>query len=292
MSQGSNGAYTTTNLYDAQFREYEIYGRWPSPDPAGIAAANPANPQSWNRYAYVMNNPLALIDPLGLAAAGLNQAPNGCNPDDLDIVECVLQGPNCVGTTFMDITDILSPPPCLPTPGDPFFFMGGTGGGGNGPGDLCGGHDCFNPEPNNKTTTCMGPATVSAVGNGPDQAPYTGHTGSLYPPIPGGAMGTVAVQNNFLGIGRKGLRTYGTQINVSFADNGAIVASGGPAGPYTVGDRGDINIQNDPSVRFDLYRWDSTHDAFQFGIQHYTGTVTFPTASGGTCPAGWTTVQP
>ena len=37
-----------------------------SPDRAGLAAVNPADPQSWNRYAYVMNNPLALIDPSGL----------------------------------------------------------------------------------------------------------------------------------------------------------------------------------------------------------------------------------
>jgi hypothetical protein len=31
-----------------------------------MAAVNPANPQSWNRYVYVMNNPLSNIDPLGL----------------------------------------------------------------------------------------------------------------------------------------------------------------------------------------------------------------------------------
>lgn len=67
ISFAGNNEDTTTNLYDAQFREYGIQGRWPSPDPAGIAAANPANPQSWNRYAYVLNNPLALVDPSGLA---------------------------------------------------------------------------------------------------------------------------------------------------------------------------------------------------------------------------------
>jgi RHS repeat-associated protein len=53
-------------LYDAAYREYEVLGRWPSPDPAGMAAANPGNPQSWNRYAYVLNNPLAMVDPSGL----------------------------------------------------------------------------------------------------------------------------------------------------------------------------------------------------------------------------------
>jgi len=38
----------------------------PSPDPAGLAAVDPSNPQSWNRYAYVMNDPLDWVDPSGL----------------------------------------------------------------------------------------------------------------------------------------------------------------------------------------------------------------------------------
>jgi RHS repeat-associated protein len=41
-------------------------GRWLSPDPAGLAAADPSNPQTWNRYAYALNNPLSYIDPSGL----------------------------------------------------------------------------------------------------------------------------------------------------------------------------------------------------------------------------------
>lgn len=57
---------STADLYDFPSREYGIQGRWPSPDPSGIAAANSANPQSWNRYAYVLNNPLASFDPSGL----------------------------------------------------------------------------------------------------------------------------------------------------------------------------------------------------------------------------------
>lgn len=52
--------------YDFLYREYSTQGRWASPDPAGLAAVDPSIPQSWNRYAYVRNNPLALVDPLGL----------------------------------------------------------------------------------------------------------------------------------------------------------------------------------------------------------------------------------
>ncbi len=57
---------TVSGLYDFPAREYSIQGRWPSPDPAGLAAVDPTNPQSWNRYAYVLNNPLNFVDPFGL----------------------------------------------------------------------------------------------------------------------------------------------------------------------------------------------------------------------------------
>ncbi|MGB8524841.1 MAG: RHS repeat-associated core domain-containing protein [Candidatus Acidiferrales bacterium] len=58
---------TASNLYDFLFREdSSIQGRWISPDPAGLAAVNLTDPQSWNRYAYVRNSPGLLVDPLGL----------------------------------------------------------------------------------------------------------------------------------------------------------------------------------------------------------------------------------
>jgi RHS repeat-associated protein len=49
-------------------------GRFMSPDPLGMFAADPFNPQSWNLYAYVLNNPLALTDPTGTDCAYLNGA--------------------------------------------------------------------------------------------------------------------------------------------------------------------------------------------------------------------------
>ena len=60
------GQDTVAGLYDFPAREYSIQGRWPSPDPAGLAAVDPSNPQSWNRYAYVINDPLDWVDPSGL----------------------------------------------------------------------------------------------------------------------------------------------------------------------------------------------------------------------------------
>ncbi|HEV2112773.1 MAG TPA: RHS repeat-associated core domain-containing protein, partial [Terriglobales bacterium] len=61
------GTGSTDGLYDFMFREYSpAQGRWISADPAGAAAVDLTNPQSLNRYAYVGNNPLAAVDPLGL----------------------------------------------------------------------------------------------------------------------------------------------------------------------------------------------------------------------------------
>ena len=61
---------TTAGLYDFSFRQQSsAQGRWLVPDPAGLAAADLTNPQTWNRYAYVANNPLNATDPLGLYCA-------------------------------------------------------------------------------------------------------------------------------------------------------------------------------------------------------------------------------
>jgi RHS repeat-associated protein len=74
----------------AQNRQYSnTQGRWLSPDPYH-GSYQWRNPQSFNRYAYVGNNPLASVDPSGLIRASntlepeLN-APNGGNADTVDL---------------------------------------------------------------------------------------------------------------------------------------------------------------------------------------------------------------
>jgi len=47
-------------------------GRWITPDPAGMSAVSPGDPQTWNRYAYVGNMPLNAVDPMGLQIGGGN----------------------------------------------------------------------------------------------------------------------------------------------------------------------------------------------------------------------------
>jgi RHS repeat-associated protein len=66
----------------AQFRNYaSAQGRWLAPD-LYVGSYDLANPQSANRYAYALNNPLAFIDPTGL----FTLPPS--NPDPCDYVSC------------------------------------------------------------------------------------------------------------------------------------------------------------------------------------------------------------
>jgi len=57
-------AETSLDFFEARYMS-SAQGRFTSPDPAGLLAAKPANPQSWNLYAYAMNNPLSNTDPSG-----------------------------------------------------------------------------------------------------------------------------------------------------------------------------------------------------------------------------------
>jgi RHS repeat-associated protein len=57
-------------------------GRFMSPDPSGLLAQHPENPQSWNLYAYALNNPLKNIDPTGLDCVYANDAGNGIESID------------------------------------------------------------------------------------------------------------------------------------------------------------------------------------------------------------------
>jgi RHS repeat-associated protein len=71
---------TTTDL--TTFRVFSPnIGRWHSPDPLG---GDVANPQSLNRYPYLLNNPTTLTDPLGLA---------GCPPGAISIGQGQCAGP-------------------------------------------------------------------------------------------------------------------------------------------------------------------------------------------------------
>jgi RHS repeat-associated protein len=109
---------TTAGVYDFLYRKYDPgQSRWTSTDPAGLAAADKTSPQSWNRYAYVLNNPLRLVDPQGL---------DGCEDSGFDDESsCDPQGGNSGpgvsgGGTDGPCTDVFGANPfgesCTPGP--------------------------------------------------------------------------------------------------------------------------------------------------------------------------------
>ena len=86
---------TVSGLDDFLYREYSpAQGRWTRPDPSGLQAVDTTNPQSWNRYAYVSNSPLASVDPDGLApnpTAGILWGPLAAPAEALGAM-CTLDG--------------------------------------------------------------------------------------------------------------------------------------------------------------------------------------------------------
>ncbi len=95
---------TVSSLYDFTFREQSMnQGRWISPDPLGMGAVNPTNPQTWNRYAYVANKPLGNVDPLGLYQPYPGQCDNpegdacGGGGGGSDTSNCPAEYPSCGG---------------------------------------------------------------------------------------------------------------------------------------------------------------------------------------------------
>jgi RHS repeat-associated protein len=135
----------TLDQYQATFRRYgPTLSRWFTPDPLG---GDLTNPQSLNRYAYVLNNPTTLTDPLGLQPDGFDGG-DCSDPAFADgNAECQSPGsPFCIG---------------IGEQWNPFcggeFPIGGGGGGAPRPGTGAGG---------GVTTTALPPGWLSGPGIG------------------------------------------------------------------------------------------------------------------------------
>src|SRR2546426_8012462 len=123
-----------TGLDHTWFRQYSpLLGRWITPDPfAGYID----NPQSLNRYAYVLNNPLRFIDPFGLFTC-VYLSDDGDTVESVDsnssAEECDATGGE-EGVPDQSVTVSGDNPP-----GDPCALPGACTGGGGGNGGSSGG---------------------------------------------------------------------------------------------------------------------------------------------------------
>ncbi|MBZ5671657.1 MAG: hypothetical protein LAO04_18260 [Acidobacteriia bacterium] len=119
-------------LHNTPNRQYAFYeGRWLSPDPL---AGDVTDPQSLNRYAYVLGNPTTLTDPLGLHELPKKGEEGGGEPcDPFAGVGCPEGGGGgidpCNDPWYAD-----SHAECGSPGGGPFPPPGGGGGGGGNPG--------------------------------------------------------------------------------------------------------------------------------------------------------------
>ena len=90
---------TETGLDYAASRYYNSrIGRFMTPDPAGLASAVLRNAQSMNRYSYVLNNPLGLIDPTGLGCIFISSG--DASIEDVDPKSTDYDSAECSGTGF------------------------------------------------------------------------------------------------------------------------------------------------------------------------------------------------
>ena len=107
---------TLGGVFDTPNRELNAgQGRWLSPDPAGLAAVDPTNPQSWNRYGYVGNNPLALIDPSGTCS------------QITYLTTTITTGKSTYSYNTAQNVQWLYDGPCInPCPGQGYFFINNT----------------------------------------------------------------------------------------------------------------------------------------------------------------------
>jgi RHS repeat-associated protein len=241
-----------TSTEHAQFRQYNnAQGHWMSPDPYS-GSYNGGNPQSMNRYSYVLNNPLRFVDPLGLTIT----CDWSADTDNADGSAGVTSG--------------------VETCEDDGGGGGGGDGGGGDPGGPTGGGG--GAAPNKSTCTISNGRTT---GIAPSQAPGPGAFGF----VP--QAGSVAIDPWALGLPPGGstnalLGPNASQITFSFSPGPNLpqgypttITLGSIVGPKSVR-TGGANFNG--FFDFDFYGLPSFAAAYAVTSQPVTVTVTYPSS--------------
>jgi RHS repeat-associated protein len=108
--QTTLGLWTGLNHMNGRVQD-AVTGRFLSADPF---VPDPTNTQDYNRYSYVDNNPLSLIDPSGFDEDGCADSASGCTYRDPDGTERVVLPPDIV---YGNPPPVVTPPPNPPSMG-------------------------------------------------------------------------------------------------------------------------------------------------------------------------------
>ncbi|MGB8887671.1 MAG: RHS repeat-associated core domain-containing protein [Candidatus Korobacteraceae bacterium] len=273
---------TTPGLYDFLFRQQSrTQGRWLVPDPAGMAAVDITNPQTWNRYAYLANNPLNAVDPLGLYCMW-DDGTKDDNPEDggVGYAGCV-QG----GGTWMDVSSVTVNGDTGETSfwqsgvgnwnGDPLQGIGIAGDGRQGGGATKTGCFARGAVTGAVATLAVGALAVGAVTVGAPVAVVTGTLGVLA--VAGGvALGLDVKQQ----VGNKNWSGLAYDAGSFF---GSVVAGGATAMPVRTGITGETSA---PSGIADFFGFGKTWTpALGPPATKWLGTGPDPGAAGGSTAA-------
>jgi len=130
---GTGLDYTLNRMYPSW------QGRWLTPDPGGKNAVHLDDPQTWNMYAYVRNNPTSLTDPAGLDPCCIEEVTETIEEvaSHPEVVEAALNGieaateaaaekggPAALGVVALPaaiITGLIGSPTSLSSPGEIAF---------------------------------------------------------------------------------------------------------------------------------------------------------------------------
>ena len=261
----------------AQFRQYSpAQGRWMRPDPY-TGSYDPSNPQSFNRYTYVLNNPLSYLDPSGLDCQSRDTGESDdsdCGGDGTDN-----GGDNYVGSGWSSGGGS-TPDPSLPSfslpPVDSWFC----------------GLSCdplmqlayFGSTPGLSSTYSFWGGMGGGGGGGSASAPNNGRNCSASPASAGQyAISSAAVAGMtaefFSGIGAQD-RTFGPDSSVSavMAQSAGVqyalneyYMTGATQDLYTFGAPGYVNAGANPVAQFvGSFRW-----SISGGILSLTNTTSF-----------------